>query len=96
MSMTGHVRVELDMPFPVAGVGFRVQMGPGDATEGMTLLIGLRALEEGKTARCTLESSQPSGHFHPRYTVLQMLQTLQELCEMLNDKFAGYPASIHS
>jgi hypothetical protein len=114
--------VELDMPFPVAGVGFRVQVGPGDETEGLTLLIGLRALEAGKTARFTRESSYPlgdfiggfcrwlgtkgvqvlhpdeevSGHFQPRYTVVQMLETLQELCEMLDDKFAGYPGSIVS
>ena len=35
-----------------------------------------------------------TGHFHPQYTVLQMLGTLQELCQMLDDKFAPYPHSI--
>ena len=35
-----------------------------------------------------------SGHFDPRYTMLQLLATAQEMCEMLNDKFASYPHSI--
>jgi hypothetical protein len=35
-----------------------------------------------------------AGHFHPRYTVPQLLTTAQELCQTLEDKFAGYPHSI--
>jgi hypothetical protein len=35
-----------------------------------------------------------TAHFHPQYTVLQMLGTLQELCQLLEDKFAAYPHSI--
>ena len=32
MSTTGHVQVELDMTFPIAGVGFRMQAEPEDET----------------------------------------------------------------
>jgi hypothetical protein len=35
-----------------------------------------------------------TAHFQPHYTVLQMLGTLQELCQMLEDKFGAYPHSI--
>ena len=35
-----------------------------------------------------------SGHFHPRHSVPQLLAVIQELCQMLNDKFTGYTASI--
>ena len=35
-----------------------------------------------------------TAHFHPQHTVLQMLGTLQELCQLLEDKFAAYPHSI--
>ena len=35
-----------------------------------------------------------TAHFQPQYTVLQMLGTLQELCQMLEDKFGAYPHSI--
>ena len=34
------------------------------------------------------------GHFHSRYTLLQLLTTLQELCQMLDDTFAIYPQAI--
>ena len=34
------------------------------------------------------------GHFRPQCTVPQVLTTTQELCEMLDDKFALYPHSI--
>ena len=37
-----------------------------------------------------------SGHFHQHHTVPQVLAITQELCQMLDDKFAGYPASILS
>lgn len=114
--------IDLDMAFPVAGVAFSVQVRPSSAEEGVALHIELRAVEEGKSARFTRESSHAladfiggfcrwlgtkgvtashteqeiTGHFHPRYTVAQMLTTTQELCQMLEDKFAAYPHPIVS
>ncbi len=35
-----------------------------------------------------------SGHFHQRHTVPHVLAITQELCQMLEDKFAGYPSAI--
>lgn len=121
-TVDGKVQVDLDITFPVAGIGFRVQVLTEDAAAGMPLHVRLRALEAGKKARFTPDSSyvlgdfvgglcrwlgtkgvtvshteeEVSGHFHPRYTVLHMLGTLQELCQLLDDKFAGYPATILS
>ena len=34
------------------------------------------------------------GHFHPAYTLPQLLKTTHELCQTLEDKFGGYPHSI--
>jgi hypothetical protein len=47
---------------------------------------------KGVTAAHT--EQEVAGHFRPRYTVLQVLTTTQELCQMLEDKFAAYPHSI--
>ena len=120
--MTAAVRatLDLDLVFPTAGVGFTVEVRPGNAAEGSFLRLRLRALEDGKTARFHRESSyalgdfvgglcrwlgtkgvsvthseqEVSGHFHARYTLPQTLQTVQELCQMLEDKFAAYPHTI--
>jgi hypothetical protein len=120
MSAEGHVTIDLDLAFSPAGVGFTIQVRPGEKPEGPALRIGLRALEEGKSARFAKESSyalgdfvggfcrwlgtkgvtvsyteqEITGHFHPRYTVSQLLTTTQELCQMLEDKFGAYPHSI--
>ncbi len=37
-----------------------------------------------------------SGHFHPQHTMPQVLTITQELCQMLDDKFAAYPSAIVS
>lgn len=120
MPAGAQVTIDLDMAFPTAGVAFNVQVRPGSAEVGAALHIELRAVEEGKSARFTRESSyaladfvggfcrwlgtkgvtvshteqEITGHFHPRYTVPQMLTTTQELCQMLEDKFAAYPHPI--
>jgi hypothetical protein len=47
-----------------------------------------------KRVTATRTDEEIVGHFHPQYTVLQMLGTVQELCQMLEDKFAIYPHSI--
>ena len=120
-AVAGRAQVDLDITFPVAGIGFRLQVLTEEAA-GMKLHVHVRALEAGKSAHFTPASSyvlgdfvggfcrwlgtkgitvshteeEVSGHFHPRYTAVHMLGTLQELCQLLDDKFAGYPASILS
>ena len=120
MPTAGHLSLDLDLAFPVAGVGFVVQVRPGEEAHGSTLRLALRAVEEGKTAQFTRASSyaladfvggfcrwlgtkgvtvahteqEITGHFAPRYTLLQLLATVQELCQMLEDKFGTYPHSI--
>jgi hypothetical protein len=120
MTAAVHATMDLDLAFPTAGVGFSIEIRPGSDTEGSTLLLRLRALTAGKTARFHPESSyalgdfvgglcrwlgtkgvsvthseqEISGRFHVRYTLPQTLQTTQELCQMLEDKFAAYPHTI--
>jgi hypothetical protein len=120
MATEGQVHLELDITFPAAEVGFTVKVQPGNQEDGAAFHIGLRSLQEGKTARFTKECSyalgdfvggfcrwlgtkgvtvsaseqEITGHFHPRYTVPQTLNTVQEICQMLDDKFAAYPHSI--
>lgn len=115
-----QVTIDLDLEFSTAGIGFTVEIRPGEEAEGPALQIKLRALEEEKSARFTKESSYAlgdfvgglcrwlgtqkvtvshtdqdiTGHFHPGYTVPQILSTTQGLCQMLEDKFAAYPHSI--
>lgn len=50
------------------------------------------------TKRVTVSHSEQEiqGHFHPQYTVSQLLGTTQEMCQMLEDKFGSYPHSILS
>jgi hypothetical protein len=120
MPTDGQVTMDLDLTFPVAGVGFTLQVRPGDEHHGANLRLELRTAAEGKTARFTRESSyaladfvggfcrwlgtkgvtaahteqEVAGHFHPHSTVLQLLTTTLELCQMLEDKFGAYPHSI--
>lgn len=120
MATKANVTMDLDAAFHTAGVGFSIQVRPGNEADGAALQIQLRATEEGKTAAFTRESSYAlgdfvgglcrwlgtkgvtvshteqviSGHFHPRYSVPQLLNTTQELCQMLEDKFGAYPESI--
>ena len=115
-----QVTIDLDMVFPTAGVAFTVQVRPGNTEDGAGLHLELRAVEEGKSARFSRDSSYAladfvggfcrwlgtkrvtvshteqdiTGHFHPRYTVPQILTTVQELCQMLEDKFGLYPHPI--
>ena len=120
MSEHGYVTLDLDLDFSSAAVGFTVQVRHGSAEAGAPLLISLRALEAGKEARFSADSShaladfvgglcrwlgtkgvtvshterEVSGHFHQQHTVPQVLAITQELCQMLEDKFAGYPSAI--
>ena len=120
MSEHGRVTLDLDLAFPAAAVGFTVQVQDDSADAGAPLLISLHALEAGKEARFSPDSSyaladfvggfcrwlgtkgvtvthterEVSGHFHQRHTVPQVLAITQELCQMLEDKFAGYPSPI--
>jgi hypothetical protein len=63
MPTEGQVTIDLDMAFPTAGVGFTVQVRPGEGTAGADLHIGLRAVEAGKTARFVPESSYALADF---------------------------------
>jgi hypothetical protein len=115
-----QVTIDLDLEFSTAGIGFTIEIHPGKEAEGAALLLRLRALEEGTSARFAKESSyalgdfvgglcrwlgtqkvtvshtdqEITGHFHPGYTVPQILSTTQGLCQMLEDKFAAYPHSV--
>ncbi len=60
----------------------------GDFVGGFCRWLGTKGVQVTHTEQ------EIQGHFHARYTVPQMLATMQELCEMLEDKFAGYPATV--
>jgi hypothetical protein len=120
MNEPGGVTLDLDLAFPTAAVGFTVQVRESSAEAGAPLLISLRALEAGKEARFSADSSyaladfvgglcrwlgtkgvtvshterEISGYFHQHHTVPHLLAITQELCQMLEDKFAGYPSAI--
>jgi hypothetical protein len=47
-----------------------------------------------KRVQASHTEEEITAHFQPHATVLQMLGTLQELCQMLEDKFGAYPHSI--
>jgi hypothetical protein len=60
----------------------------GDFIGGFCRWLGTKGVTVSHT------DQEVSGHFHPRYTVPQMLSTTQELCQLLEDKFGAYPHSI--
>jgi hypothetical protein len=47
-----------------------------------------------KRVQASHTEEEITAHFQPHASVLQMLGTLQELCQMLEDKFGAYPHSI--
>ncbi len=122
MHAQGQVSIDLELAFAGAGVEFTVQVREGRGATGAALQVGLRALDAGKTAHFTEESShaladfvggfcrwlgtkgvtvshteqEVAGHFHPQHTMPQRLMIVQELCQMLDDKFGAYPDAIVS
>lgn len=59
-----------------------------DFVGGLCRWLGTKGVTVSHTAR------EVSGHFHQRHTVPQVLAITRELCQMLEDKFAGYPSAI--
>ena len=63
MSQEGRVSIDLDLVFVKAGVGFKLQVGESNGVAGASLQIVLRALEEGKKAHFTADSSHALADF---------------------------------
>ena len=70
-----------------------VSRGSGAAVVGIwevTSWLGTKGVTVAHTEQ------EVSGHFHAQHDVPQVLAIVEELCQMLEDKFGAYPYAIVS
>jgi hypothetical protein len=85
---TLHVELHALGPHQTARFTESCSHALGDFVGGFCRWLGTKAVTVNHTEQ------DISGHFKPDHTIFEQLAIVQELCQMLNDKFGLYPDSI--